>query len=466
MIRTAMYARISQDRSGEGLSVDRQRADCQKVVADRQWTITGEYVDNDISAYSGKVRPGFEAMLADIEAGQFDAVVAYHQDRLTRQPAEFEEFLSTCQRVGVKLFATVRGDTNIGEGDGIMTARIFAAVAANQSDAASRRIKRKNDERAAAGLPHVTGQRSYGYELDRMTVVESEAEVIRKLVAKFLAGDSLISLATWLQAEGVKTATGKNEWRVPTVRSLLWKASIAGLLEHRGEVVGPGAWPAIITQAQHEQIRQRLTQNAQTNRRSPRRYLLAGKVYCGACGAKMVSSPDGDRTRYGCRKGPDHRGCNKVFISGKGLDDLVADAVLTRLDTAELARALAAQPDDDTEAVALTRQIVADTEQKDQLATAYADRLIDMRDWFTAKKPIEDRLDGAKRRLARLNSHNGLARYVGNGAKLREAWTGPEMALQTQAAIVATIVDRVTISPATARSNRLDISRVQVHWTL
>lgn len=461
-----MYARISQDRHGDGLSVDRQRADCQKVVADRQWTITGEYVDNDISAYSGKHRPGFESMLADIEAGQFDAVVAYHQDRLTRRPAEFETFLTTCQRAGVKLFATARGDTNIGEGDGIMTARIYAAVAANQSDSSSRRIKRKNDQRAAAGMPHVTGQRGYGYELDRMTVVEAEAAVIRKLASKFLAGDSLISLASWLQSEGIKTATGKNDWRVPTVRNLLDSPRIAGLLVHRGEVLGAGKWPAIITPAQHEQIRHRLEQNAQTKKRSPRRYLLAGRVYCGSCGSKMVSSPDGDRTRYGCRMGPDHGGCNKVFISGAALDDLIADAVLTRLDTPELARALADQPDDDAEAVALTRQIVADTEQKDQLASAYADRLIDMRDWLNAKKPIEERLESAKRRLARLNSHNGLAQHVGNGAKLREAWTTPEMTLQTQATIVATILDRVVIQPATQRSNRLDVSRVQPVWTL
>lgn len=461
-----MYARISQDRTGEGLSVERQRTDCHKVATDRNWTITEEYVDNDISAYSGKVRPAFESMLEDMTAGQFDAVVVYHHDRLTRQPPDFEKFLSTFHNAGVKLFATARGETNIGEGDGILTARIFAAVAANQSDAASRRIKRKNDERASAGMPHKTGQRAYGFELDRVTVVESEAEVIRKLASKFLAGDSLISLAAWLQSEGIKTATGKNDWRVPTVRNLLDSPRLAGLLVHRGEVVGPGKWPAIITPAQHEQIRHRLEQNAQTKKRSPRRYLLAGKVYCGSCGAKMVSSPDGDRTRYGCRKGPDHGGCNKVFISGSALDDLIADAVLTRLDTPELARALAAQPDDDAEAVALTRQIVSDTEQKNQLAAAHGERLIDMNDWFTAKKPIEERLDSAKRRLARLNSHNGLAQHVGNGAKLREKWTTPEMTLQTQAAIVATILDRVVIQPATQRSNRLDVSRVEPIWTL
>lgn len=299
-----------------------------------------------------------------------------------------------------------------------------------------------------------------------MSVVESEAAVIRELASRFLAGDSLIALASWLQAEGIKTATGADDWRVPTVSKLLKSPRIAGLREHRGEVVGPGVWPAIITVAQHEQICALMAQNKRVNRRSPRSYLLAGKVYCGACGAKMVSSPDGDRTRYGCRKGPDHGGCNKVFISGGALDDLIADAVLTRLDTPGLAKALAAQPDDDAEVEMLTRQMVEDIEMKDELARAFGRREFDSRDWHTARKPIEDRIEAARRRLGRLGSQSSLAQYVGRGEQLRAKWDTPEMTLPTQAAIVGTILQRVVIFPASSKSNRLDPSRVVPEWTL
>ena len=466
MIRTALYARISDDRSGEGLGVARQRVDCRKLAQTRGWTVTEEFVDNDISAYSGKTRPQYEAMLADIREGRFDAVVAYHQDRLTRKPAEFEAFLTACQGAGVTLFATVSGSTDIGQGDGILIARIIAAVAANQSDAASRRIRRKNDERAQAGMPHVSGQRAFGYELDRMTVVESEAEVIRILAARFLAGESLVSLAGWLQSQGIMTTSGVNNWRTPTLRNLLKSPRLAGLREHRGEVVGPAAWPAILTQHQYEQITHRFAQSAANRTRSPRRYLLSGKVFCGACGAKMVSSPDGDRRRYGCRKGPDFGGCNKVFISGESLDDLIADAVLRRFDSPALARAIAALPDDNVEVAALTNEVADATEQLDELAGAYADREVSMREWLKAKKPIETRLDASKRRLARLSSNSGLVLHIGNGKQLRTSWTAPDMTLQRQAAIVGTILDRVIIQPATTRSNRLDPARVQAVWSL
>ena len=466
MIRTALYARISDDRSGEGLGVARQRGDCRKLAGAREWTVTAEYVDNDISAYSGKTRPQFEAMLADIEAGEFDAVVVYHQDRLTRRPAEFEQFLTVCQEAGVKLFATVSGSTDIGQGDGILIARIIAAVAANQSDAASRRIRRKNDERAAAGLPHKTGQRAYGFESDRMTVVESEATIIRTAAGRFLAGESLISIVTWMQAEGVRSATGTNEWRTPTLRNLLKSPRIAGLREHRGEVVGPAAWPTIITIAQHEQIVRRLEISATNHIRAPRRYLLSGRVYCGLCGNKMVSAPDSGRRRYGCRKGPDFGGCGKVYIAGNALDDLIADGVLMRLDTPALAKKLTAQPNDDPEAEALTTEVSVTTAQLDELTDAYAAREVTMREWLKAKKPIEERLDASKRRLARLSSNSGLAQHIGQGVQLRQAWTSPEMTLQRQAAIVGTILDRVVIQPATRKSNRMDPARVQPIWSL
>ena len=98
-------------------------ADCRRLCEREGWEVVDEYVDNDISAYSGKRRPRYEAMLEDIRAGRLDAVVAYHQDRLTRSPREFEDFLDICETAGVRGFSTVTGFTNLAEADGVMVAR-------------------------------------------------------------------------------------------------------------------------------------------------------------------------------------------------------------------------------------------------------------------------------------------------------------------------------------------------------
>jgi len=94
----AIYARISADVEGKSLGVQRQLEDCRKVAADRGWPVGAEYVDNDVSAFSGKPRRQYARMLADLGSGARDAVVVYSLDRLHRRPAELEEFVALCER--------------------------------------------------------------------------------------------------------------------------------------------------------------------------------------------------------------------------------------------------------------------------------------------------------------------------------------------------------------------------------
>ena len=116
-----------------------------------------------------------------------------------------------------------------------MMLRVLGAVAAHESASKSRRIKRKNDERAAAGLPNVSGNRPFGYEADWITVVEDEAAALREVVERFLAGESQRSLCSWLDDQGIKTAAG-GTWRTSQLATTLKNPRYAGLLVHRGEI--------------------------------------------------------------------------------------------------------------------------------------------------------------------------------------------------------------------------------------
>ena len=87
-VAAAIYARISSDHDGTSAAVGRQLEDCRAWAQRHGWTVAEEYVDNDISAYSGKRRPEYARMLDDLEAGRRDAVLVYHLDRLHRQPRE------------------------------------------------------------------------------------------------------------------------------------------------------------------------------------------------------------------------------------------------------------------------------------------------------------------------------------------------------------------------------------------
>src|SRR5947209_3168001 len=192
-VRAGVYARISSDREGDNLAVGRQLKDCEALAERKGWAIVERYVDADISAYRGKARPQYRRMVEDIESGHIGAVVVYHADRLHRHPRELEDFIELCDRTGTKL-ATVSGDVDLGTHEGQLIARIQGAVARKESDDKSRRIQRKHEELAESGRPSGGGSRPFGYEDDKMTVREDEAEIVRELTRRVLAGDSLKAL--------------------------------------------------------------------------------------------------------------------------------------------------------------------------------------------------------------------------------------------------------------------------------
>ena len=459
----AIYARISEDRTGEALGTKRQIADCEKLAADRGWPVVEVYVDDDISAYSGKPRPAYHRLLADITDGLIDAVIVYHLDRLHRQPKELEVFAEVCDASKVTQVATVQGDVNLGTDDGLFVARIMGAVGAQESAAKSRRQRRKNEERAQAGRPHGGPIRPFGFEPDKVAIREDEAAVIRDLAGRLLAGESLHSLAVWLTNSDIPTTTGKDRWLTSTVRGMLYSARISGQREHRGEIVGPASWPQIITPEQTEQIRALLDDPSRRTNRTARRYLLTQMLRCHHCDEVMVAHPRNGQRRYGCKKGADFLGCGRTYIVAEPLEQLIADAVLYRLDTPELAAALDGELARDEQTAALAEQVAAEQAHLNELADLYAAREVTATEWTRARKPIEARLKQAKTRLARSRRSSHLDGIVGHGDRLRHEWSG--LNLDRQRAIVSAILDHATIGPGRP-SEPFSPDRVTPVWRL
>ncbi|MDD9207132.1 recombinase family protein, partial [Georgenia sp. 10Sc9-8] len=304
----AIYARISQDRAGEGLGVDRQLKDCRAEAQRLGWTVVEEYVDNDVSAYNPrKKRPEYERMRMDIRDGRIDAVLVWRLDRLERQPIDFERFYQLCEETGTDL-KTVYGMVDLSQGEGLFHARIYAAFAAMENDAKSIRGKRKNRERAEDGKPHGGGSRPFGFEDDRTTHRPDEAAVIREAAARALAGESLTSLVRWLDDSGVRTVKG-NGWATTTLRQLLTNPRIIGMRTHGDAAPVKAVWEPIIDPTDGERLRLLLLDPARRTNRTARRYLLSGMARCGLCGEVLVSHPKRDVRKYECRTLAKYQGC-------------------------------------------------------------------------------------------------------------------------------------------------------------
>jgi DNA invertase Pin-like site-specific DNA recombinase len=436
--------------------------DCERLAAQKGWLVAGRYVDDDVSAYSGRRRPEYARMLDDLRAGTISGVLVYHLDRLHRQPKELEEFFDVCKAAGVNELATVTGRIDLADPDGQFQARILGAVARKESDDKSRRIRRKHEQLAMHGKVSGGGSRPYGYEADKRTVRPAEAAVVVECVRRFLAGESIRAIAHDLNERSIASASG-GAWSPQTLRRMLGSARIAGQREHRGEVVAEAEWPALISQADSAQIRARLADPERRTNMSARRYLLVRLLKCARCGERLVARPRaGGLRRYACAKGPGFSGCGATYINADPVEAWVTDAALARLNMPELADVLARRQAETPEASHWQQEADAAQAQLDELATAYGQREITMSEWRAARAPIEQRLTSARRQLAKVDRHNVLNGFVGNATELAEQWD--LLDLSRQHAILSSLLDHIVVSPGRRGYNRFDPSRLNAVW--
>jgi len=458
-VRAASYGRISKDKVGAGLGVERQEADCRELAARLGWTVVEPFCDNDLSAYSGKRRPRYQAMLDAIRAGRIDAVLAWHTDRLHRSPVELETYITVCQPREVPTHCVKAGVLDLSTASGRMTARIIGAVARHESEHSSERICGQKTRATAAGL-WTGGGRPFGYTRDGMALVPVEADAIRDGVHRVLAGESVYSITkSWqLNVPPVRGGT----WHAQNVSRILTRPRNAGLAAHHGEVVGQGKWPAIITEDEHHAVTAILKDPARTTYSGVRslKWVGSGLYRCGRCGADMRSASnmtrDGATRRvYRCRTGM------HLMINGEKLDEAVTEAVCALLDR----HGAGLLPDKDVDATReLHSQANALRERLDEFADAYGDGDLDRRQYARQCERITAKLDTITGQLAAAQS-GGALDGIATAERPSAAFRAQPVARQR--AIVDALAT-VTIGPA--KPGRLpkgvdfDYERVRIDW--
>ncbi|MGO4594892.1 recombinase family protein [Leifsonia sp. 2TAF2] len=459
MTAAAIYARISSDQTGEGLGVQRQLEDCRRLARDRDWVIAGEYVDNDVSAYSGKPRPAYERMVGDIVERRIDAVLVYHLDRLTRRPVELEHFIDVCTVAGVDV-TTVTGDVGLENDNGLLIARITSAMAAAESGRKSARIRRKMLQNAQMGKPNGGANRPFGYESDRVTIRDGEAAIIREVVSRYLAGESLNSLTRWMNEKEIPTSGVARSWSVRTLRPILISGRIAGLRDHHGITVGPAVWPGVITAEEHETVLATFA-SRHVERRPPHLYLLSGLLRCGRCGNTLVTtSPRGVR-RYTCTRSPGSSGCGQLSINASMLEDFIAPAIVLRLESPEIGPLLVARADPGQHAEQLGEVVRAHQAMLD-LATMLGAGEITRAEFLAARKAGDVRHTRALKRLDGVAGTRLFNGWASEDAAQMSAWQRLPLARQRE--VARTILSSVVIQPRPRGARVLDPTRVEIVW--
>lgn len=430
---TAIYARISLDREGNQLAVDRQLALCRKLAKDRGLRVTAEYVDNSISATSGKRRPAFE----DLLASKPESITVWHIDRLVRLTKELLRVID----LGCDVYAVEAGSVDLSNPAGKAVAKTVTGWSEYEGEQKALRQRTANDQRAESGLPYARG-RAFGYEADGMVIREAEAQELREAAQGVLRGRSLASLVGDLNAREIRTVNGK-PWRTTTLKAALLSPRNAGLRQHRGAVIGKGQWPAIFDEATAASLRAILTDPSRARVGRPRRYLLSGALSCGKCGGPVVGA-------FVKGKGETYR-CQSLHLTRKAekLDGLVEALIVARLSQPDAADIFAVE-EDRSRMTALSAEAAEIRSRLDGLAEAFTSGLIDLPALTAGSKKGKARLAEVEAELA-ASVRDPTLREIATAADVPAAWAA--LPVEARRHIISKLV-RLTLLPATSTGRR------------
>lgn len=331
----AIYCRISDDREGERLGVERQEEDCRAYASRHNLNVIDVFIDDDIGAsdYTSKKRERvkYNEMLRRARAGEFKTIISYTNSRLTRRLREYLDLIDLYTTHGVVIRTLNSGEHDLATADGRAAAITVATWDAAEAERISERVRRAILQKVHRGEPGVQHRRHFGYEKDGKSIVPAEAALIRKGVDDILKGASITQIWREWEAKGVLTADGNAKWAwTPVHRALLdWR--VAGVRAYKGEPIEGedgeylmGKWEPIITIHDRARAIEMLKKRSRRGQRQGR-WLLSGLVRCGLCARPMYGALGAkpEQNRYLCS----HDGRSHLSVTAPRLENYVERVV-------------------------------------------------------------------------------------------------------------------------------------------
>lgn len=332
--RAVLYGRVSEDKSGRGRSTTEQLNEMRIDAERRGWVVVAEVedVNTRASAYKRDKRPAWDEAARLIATGEIDVLMIWEHSRAGRSmglASELQTLLAdhdTVLSYGGQVF-------DLRDGDDQFRFAIDAASAARESATTSKRITRSRNADATFG--RAVGQTPFGFErlfsaktggYKTQVMHPVNGPVVQTMVRRVLAGESLRSIATELNNNGTPSVRGA-KWTNTVIRQMVMNPAYAALRVHRGQVVGPGDWQAIISVEDHDAVVALLTDPARRIQKQNKRvHLLSGVARCAVCDTKLFPQPKSTNgvLGYVCRNG------GHVTINAQMLEAQVVDRIMDR----------------------------------------------------------------------------------------------------------------------------------------
>jgi site-specific DNA recombinase len=335
--RCAVYTRKSSE---EGLeqefnSLDAQRESCEAYIVSQKaegWVLVPDRYDDGAVSGGTLDRPALKRLLADVESGRIDIVLAYKIDRFSRSLSDFMKLMDAFERKNAT-FVSVTQQFNTTTSMGRLTLNMLLSFAQFEREVIGERIRDKVAASRRKGM-WMGGWTPLGYDVkDRKLVVNTrEAATVKMVFDRFVKVGSATRLVEQLRSEGVKAKSGR----------LIDKGYLYQLLKNRvyiGEAVHTGEsftgeHKATVPQKLWDRVHSILSENARkraARTRAQTPALLKGIIF-GPTGCAMTPTHTRKRGRL-----------YRYYIATDLLKHDAADCTVRRVPAAEIENAVVEQ---------------------------------------------------------------------------------------------------------------------------
>jgi len=288
MTKYFLYARKStESEDRQVLSIEAQITELREFAKKENLTIIAEFTESMSAKEPG--RPMFNEMLAKIEKGEADRIIAWHPDRLARNSVDGGRIIYLVDTGKIKdlKFPTFRFDNNA-YGKFILT--IAFGQSKYYTDNLSENIKRGIRQKLRKGIWPQWAPLGYSNDYKTKTIVidEQKAPLIKKAFELYATGNhSLKTLKDILYNEGLIGKKNKS-LSVSNIEYFLKNPFYYGVIRYNGELY-EGTHPPIITKQLFDKVQDILKQRHRATRKKKYNFVFRGFIKCGECGAMITA---------------------------------------------------------------------------------------------------------------------------------------------------------------------------------
>jgi site-specific DNA recombinase len=396
MNRLFLYARKSTDvEDKQILSIEAQLNELREFADREHVAIVAEIIEKQSAKTPG--RPLFNDMLARIEAGEAEGILAWHPDRLARNSIDGGQIIYLLDTGKIKSlrFPTFRFES---DPQGKFMLNIMFGQSKYYVDSLAENTKRGLREKVRRGEFPCKAPIGYlnDYRTKKIIVDRKRAAVVKEAFELYATGTATLDrIRAFFAERGIVTSNGYAFIR-GYVSNVLSNPFYYGHFRYNGEV-HEGTHEPIITKALFDQVADvlngRWRYSPLQKKTIPKPFL--GLLHCACCGGAITAEVQKGHTYYRCtKKGQMASWCNQPYIREEALNAEVSNLIqpfALRADWAEEMLKLVAE--EKNQASRTTADMTAQKRKEiekiklriQKLLDAFLDELID-RETFTAEK--------------------------------------------------------------------------------